>query len=346
MEREKDIKRLFQKFKDNSITRDEYQVLMDWIGTSGADSKLRKWMDEHWEELKKNGISPERESEPSQRFSRLVTRKEIRRASQRNRRWGAMYRHMAVAAVIVVLLGVASLWYFDVLKEAETPPVLITQSIAPGKKATIVLPDGTQVRLNSNSEITFPERFEGATREVSLRGEAFFEVTKDKTHPFIIKTGALETRVLGTSFNIMAYEGREGVEVSVATGKVSVKRRLPETLDGQRQQEVLLYPSEQVVYHPGSEEFVKSSIPADSIALWKDGILSFNRVSLEDAAVILEHWYGKKVILKNPALKHCIIRGKHKNESLANVLHSMQYALGIRYEIREDEVIIDGKGCQ
>src|SRR5690606_17182850 len=131
-------------------------------------------------------------------------------------------------------------------------------------------------------------------------------------------------------------EERKGVEVSVATGKVSVKHRLPETPDGEQQQEILLYPSERVVYHTGSEEFVKSSIPADSIALWKDGILSFNRVSLEDAAVILEHWYGKKVILKNPALKHCIIRGKHKNESLTNVLHSMQYALGIRYEIRED----------
>ena len=344
MNREKEIEILFKKFRENTISEEEYHRLMDWIKVSGSESRMRKWMDEHWEELKKNGEHPERETVSDTRFHQLLEKADKRRRVHRPRDREQGYVYYRVAAILVLLLSVSGIWYFKNREKPLPPPVMVTQHISSGEKATITLPDGTVVRLNSNTELVFPDRFSGDVREVTLRGEAFFEVTKDKKHPFLVKTGELTTRVLGTSFNIKAYENEEEVEVSVATGLVEVSKG--ETgKESEEEQHVLLNPSQQAVYREDEQNFITREVDIASIAMWKNGILSFNSTPLDQAAKMLERWYGVKVILKNPGLKKCVITGDHKNQGLSSVLHSFRYALGVSYEITKDTVIINGKDC-
>lgn len=348
MNREQDIEKLFKKFQENTITEEEYHRLMDWIKASGSESRIRSWMDARWEELKKNGDLPERNTISDARFRELMEkadkRHKIHRPEYKNK--GAYYK---LAAVLVLFLAIAGTMYYRNLNRTQPPPPeMVTQHISGGKKATVTLPDGTVVRLNSGSELTFPDRFPQNTREVVLQGEAFFDVVKDKKRPFIVRTGELTTRVLGTSFNVRAYENDGKVEVSVATGLVRVSGKTDKDAKDSTttKQQLLLSPSQQAVYRPEEKSFTKRKIDINSIALWKDGILSFDKTPLDEAAKMLERWYGVKVILENPELKHCVIRGRHKNESLANVLHTFQYSLGITYKITKDNVIISGKSCR
>lgn len=344
MNRKKEIEILFKKFRDNTISEEEYHRLMDWIRESGSESWMGKWMDAHWEELKKNGDLSERNTSRDIRFHKILEKADKRRRIHRPGSGKTRYRYYQVAAILILLLSVSGIWYYQNQEKPLPPPAMITQHISPGEKATITLPDGTVVRLNSNTELVFPDRFSGNTREVTLRGEAFFEVVKDKKHPFLVKTGELTTRVLGTSFNIKAYENEEEVQVSVATGLVKVSKGQAGQ-ESEEEQHVLLNPSQQAVYREGDQNFITREVDIASIAMWKEGILSFNRTPMDEAAKMLERWYNVKVILKNPGLKKCVITGDHKNQGLSSVLHSFRYSLGISYEITNDTVIINGKNC-
>lgn len=348
MNREEDIEKLFEKFRNNTITEEEYHLLIDWIRESGSESRVKDWMDTHWEELKKSGDVTERGRTSGIRFGKLMAKADSRARIYRPERKRSGLRYYKMTAVLVLFLAIAGMIYFK-NQDKPSPPAMVTQHISSGKKATVTLPDGTIVRLNSNSELTFPDRFYGNTREVTLRGEAFFKVVKDKKRPFIVKTGELTTKVLGTSFNVKAYDDEDEVAVSVATGLVQVSNENTEAdnnntiEEGKRQ--ILLNPSQEAVYKSMDSSFTRREVDVASIALWKDGILSFEKTPLDKAAKMLERWYGVKVILENPELKHCIIRGQHKNQSLASVLHTFEYSLGISYEMTKDSVTINGRRC-
>lgn len=123
-----------------------------------------------------------------------------------------------VAAVIVLLLtGGITLWHLS--SSPATEVKLMVKSTDPTQRAKITLPDGSMVHLNVNSTLTYPEEFEDGLRRVSLEGEAFFEVQRDTDRPFLVSSAGLETKVLGTSFNVNAYKGKEEM-VTVKSGKV------------------------------------------------------------------------------------------------------------------------------
>ncbi|WP_268224685.1 FecR family protein [Sinomicrobium oceani] len=340
MNREQEIEQLFKAFRENTISEEDYHRLMNWMKEHGSEEKVRSWMDEHWEALKKNEDPAKNDREL--RFNRMIEKADKKHRIRRPEKSKIKPWYYQAAAVLAVLLSVSWIWYGTDREEVPRPFILISKHIAPGEKATITLPDGTVVRLNSDSELVFPDRFSGNTRTVALKGEAFFEVTKDKEHPFLVKTGELTTQVLGTSFNVKAY--REEVEVSVATGLVEVRKGAG---DHQREEKnhVLLHPSQQAIYRKGDPGFTTRKVDLDSIGVWKEGILSFRQTPLDEAAGMLERWYGVKVILKNPELKACVITGDHKNQGLASVLHSFKYTLGISYEIKDGIVTINGKKC-
>ncbi|MBC9797107.1 FecR family protein [Sinomicrobium weinanense] len=345
MSREKDIERLFRKFRKNTITEEEYNRLMDWIRESGSENQLKQWMDAHWEELKKSADIAKQDTAVGARFRELMEKTDRRnRIHSPEKKTGL--RYYKAAAILILFLGIAGTIYYNNIEPPSPPATMITQHISNGKKATVTLPDGTVVRLNSNSELIFPEHFYGDTREVSLRGEAFFEVVKDKDHPFIVKARDLTTKVLGTSFNVKAYKSEDEVAVSVATGLVEVSKENTGTSDDPgKEKRMLLNPSQEAVYKPGDNSWTRRKVDVASIALWKEGILSFEKTPLDEAAKMLERWYGIKVILENPELKHCIIHGQHKDQSLSSVLLAFQYALGITYKITEGSVTISGRRC-
>jgi len=208
--------------------------------------------------------------------------------------------------------------------------VLITRSNPAGQKSTIDLPDGTKIHLNAESEIEFPQEFSADIRLVSLKkGEAFFEVQKE-LRPFLIQTGKVKIRVLGTSFNVKMI-GNESLQVALVTGKVSV-----DTENGSRMR---LEPNEMLVLEDGGA-FQKTGFDSKEVIGWKDNYLVFKTSGLPEIKRKLEQWYGVKIDLKGVFDEKWTYSGIYKDEMLENVLRGICMTSGMNYKINKKQITI------
>lgn len=242
-----------------------------------------------------------------------------------------------VAASIVLMTGGAYFVHINTKAEEKVDPIVeVTKTTEWGQKLNLTLADGTQIRLNSGSTITYPDRFEGDVREVALEGEAFFEVAKNPDKPFVIRSGEVLTTVLGTSFNINTYPDSQQIAVTVASGKVKV---------ASHENEIHLGPNEQGIFDKKTKTISKKMTDIVTFLNWKDGIIHFEDTRLSKVAESLERWYGVTFVFENENLRNCHITATYKNEILPAVLESIAYAKkGLRYEFLEnDEILIKGK---
>ena len=211
---------------------------------------------------------------------------------------------------------------------ATTSAQLMALSIPRGQDYHLTLADGTQVWLNAESHLEFPDRFTGDKREVRLQGEAYFEVKKDAKHPFIVYSDYLTTRVLGTAFNVRARSARDA-SVTLVTGRVLVK-----TQDADQ----VLTPGQQASL-AGSQLAVKA-VDTYPYTQWKEGFFYFDNESLFSIMQELARWYGVNVSFDDTSKMHVrlhfvVERNKSLGEAIANL-----NALGIVHARIEGGVIV------
>ena len=251
------------------------------------------------------------------------------------------YIWLPYAAAILILLSAAV--FFIRPADNITAPELAKTKDAPSVAKDSVhkwikLPDGTSVQLNANSHLDYPESFAGKkNREVSLTGEAYFDVKHDAAHPFIIHTGKIKTTVLGTAFNISAYSAKKGVTVTVTRGRVMVQ-------DEQKTLAVLT-PDQQLVWN-GDRSAKKLNVNADAAIEWKKSDLIMDDITLEDAAKMITSRYGMNVQFKNDKVKDCRFTAAFLNSNGINqVLSVLGDITGATLQLKNHTIIIDGNGC-
>jgi ferric-dicitrate binding protein FerR (iron transport regulator) len=226
-----------------------------------------------------------------------------------------------------------------------------------GSKSKLQLPDGTQVWLNSGSNISYDNDFGGTTRQVRLTGEAFFDVVKDNARPFIIHTTTVDIKVLGTAFNVRSYPEEKVTETALIRGAVEV------TLKANADKKIYLKPNEKLIVSNDSALVKNDSIrvadarkrPAamtltqvhhlnkDTVAsevLWTKNKLVFDGETLGEVALKLERWYGVKVIIQGDELKDIEYTGVFDDDNLTEVLYALQLSGNFKYVVRRNEVII------
>jgi len=226
-----------------------------------------------------------------------------------------------------------------------------------GSKSKLQLPDGTQVWLNSGSNISYDNDFGGRTRQVRLTGEAFFDVVKDNARPFIIHTATVDIMVLGTAFNVRSYPEEKVTETSLIRGAVEV------VLKANADKKILLKPNEKLIvsndstivkYDSAGTKDVRRNAAAmtltqvhhlnkDSVAsevLWTKNKLVFDGETLGEVALKLERWYGVKVIIQGDELKNIEFTGVFDDDNLTEVLYALQLSGNFKYVIKRNEVII------
>ena len=257
---------------------------------------------------------------------------ELRRKDLRNR----LTWKMAASALLIIGMGWGS---YRLYEDMSAPKIAwIEKSTRKGQKATIKLTDGTTVYLNVDSKLSFPKHFTQDKREVVLEGEAFFEVAKNAKRPFIVKSGDLTTTVLGTSFNIKAFEA-EPLQVTVASGKVKVRANSRNSASS----EVYLDSHQQVFYNG---YLTKQEVDIGPLIAWKEKVLHFEEASLEEVVVVLERWFNVSITIENEQLRHCKISGKYSDEKLMNIMESLEHILGIEYRMQDErKLIINGEKC-
>lgn len=222
----------------------------------------------------------------------------------------------------------------QVIQQVKT----ITRTLPKGQKLSMVLPDGSRVYLNAESSITFPERFEGESRTVELKGEAYFDVAKNEHKPFIVRAGQIAAIVVGTSFNINSFPEQDEISVSLVSGKVSV---FPKSDFQDNAGEVILTEGEKVTIDKISSETVKSSFDAAVEVGWKDGLLVFEGDDYKQVMAKLERWFGVAFIANNKPLGHWEIKGRFDNLSLEEVLDNLKYTNKIDYRIDNKTVYLN-----
>ena len=260
-------------------------------------------------------------------------------------------------------VAAASLIIFFIFFYTTSPGGKVNHSIAqntvstkPGSKSKLQLPDGTQVWLNSDSKITYDESFLGEFREVQLTGEAYFDVAKDKEHPFIIHTQTMDLKVLGTAFNVRSYANEKNTETSLIHGSIEI------TLKNNPDKKIILKPEEKLIIqnnafslqHPAKEvdnnlkelpmmilgkiHFLKKDSSATE-TLWVKNKLAFDDESLESIASKIERWYDVKVIITDEKLKQANYSAVFTDESLPDVIEALSIG-NFRYTINKKEIII------
>ncbi len=241
-----------------------------------------------------------------------------------------------VAVAIMVLFGLLFVFQEDPNSDTEVIPqtgTMVEKKAAFGQRLTATLPDGSTVRLNGGSHLTYPKDFSDTVRQVSLTGEGFFEVVRDEARPFRIISGEVNVHVLGTSFNVRCYQEEE-TEVSVKTGSVAVSAN-------DSSAEVVLKPNEWVAYNP-KERVLRKEVITNPEAMfgWTEGILLFEEQSIQAILNTLSRWYGKGFKVSKTLNNQKHFTAKYKNGTLKQVLESLSFAYDFNFKIKENDVMI------
>lgn len=279
------------------------------------------------------------------------------------------WRRVGYAAAAAGLIGLA--WWL--LQPAHHPNTLIaghpakTEEIQAkaGARTGLVLPDGTQVWLNSNSKLRYSEEYNITGREVTLEGEAFFDVVKDAGRPFIVHAAPIDIKVLGTAFAIKSYPQEETVEATLLRGSIEVMRK-----DNPGTARVILKPNEKLVFSKhlptlaGPDPMTKTTGPAfpappPSITInsirkdvpdsnkvetaWMYNRLVFQGDSFKELAVKMERWYNVKIVFRDESLNSYRFGGAFANETVEQAFQALQFTAAFDYKINGNEIELYAK---
>jgi ferric-dicitrate binding protein FerR (iron transport regulator) len=229
----------------------------------------------------------------------------------------------------------------------------------PGSKTRIELPDGSIVWLNSGSKLTYNGDFNKETREVTLTGEGYFDVAKNKEKPFVIHTSTINVKVLGTVFNLRAYPQDKKTETSLIHGSVEV------TIRNRPNNKIILSPNEKLIVENGASFLEKRKekaanaekdpveniisvnritySPVDSTIAeteWINNRLVFRDESFEDLAVKMERWYNIKIEINDQRLREYRLSGTFETETITQALDALKISLPFRYEQDGNKILV------
>ncbi|WP_217602308.1 FecR family protein [Chitinophaga sp. GbtcB8] len=240
---------------------------------------------------------------------------------------------LKIAASLILLLGAGY-----VLQKLWPSATHWQEAVAQDHPLQLRLSDSSVVWLNAGSRLRYPDKFNGPQREVELlTGEACLNVTQDPAHPFIIRSGSIHTRVLGTIFNVRAYEKLAIVQVTVQQGKVAVQADPVQQLAGRQ---VILLPDEQLTFYTQQQNWKKEHRDATNISAWTSGRLLFNNERLDLIAMQLEQTYGVHITFADNTLPaYRITAGFEAPDSLNDVLDALSLANKLHYTIDHHNII-------
>ena len=272
------------------------------------------------------------------------------------KKWGYILTGFAVC------LCIAAIIFFDNSKVQgkETIDQLAKNEISTrkGSKTKLLLPDGTQVWLNASSKLDYTKDYGNKIREVTLSGEAYFDVVKNTEKPFVIHTSKMDIKVLGTAFNVKCYPGEKTTETSLVRGSIEVTMK-------DRQEKIMLKPNEKLIIN---NEEVRQDLKTVSVkqtqsvsqkpiillshltllqkdntiieTAWVQNRLIFVSETFEDVALKMERWYSVHIEFANESVKAARLTGNFEKETIVEALNALQFTTKFSYTIKNNIVTI------
>jgi ferric-dicitrate binding protein FerR (iron transport regulator) len=236
------------------------------------------------------------------------------------------------AAIVLLIVGLSgSIGYF--ISRSTIPDSGYAGIVVPnGERSKVILPDGSTVQLNGGSELKFSPVFRSGKRTVFLEGEAFFDVTHDRSHPFIVETGNLQIKVLGTRFNVSSYPDDQIITTYLEEGKVEI------TIGGK--DGTLLKPSEVLEFDRMDGKASKKVINDHRFSDWTRGVLNIKGETIEELAKKLERRFDIRIAFGDDEVRKRVYSGSIKDESLDTVLEALRFASSLQYEKQGKRVLL------
>ncbi len=306
---------LLQKYIAGNATEDEKRRVTEWIQASPENRR------EYMAQRKLYDIALWRTDAET-----------MQPMSKKHFTWRRMSWEVGKVAAIFILafLGIR---YWD-LKSAEEEKTSLQSIYVPaGQRAELMLADGTKVWLNSRSTLTFPGEFTGATRDVKLDGEGYFDVARNEKQPFVVETNRYDVRVLGTEFNVIAYAKDSVWETSLLKGAVEIWK------PGSDVGTLRLEPNTMVSLK--ENKLVKGRIREPDYFLWREGLLCFHNISVRDMMEKLKLYYGVDIVVNNQKLLQNRYTGKFRTkDGVEHVLRVLRLNNAFTYTMNEETNVI------
>jgi ferric-dicitrate binding protein FerR (iron transport regulator) len=327
---------LLAKYLSNEVSSHEKLEVEAWLDQSEENreelEQSRKMLDNIDAFYKANGYDS---VDAWQNVKAKITQPEMKVIQHKKFRKEVITRFYKYAAVIVfaILLGSAGFYIGFRNKITEVYSEIIS---TPNQVINeYILPDGSVVALNSNSKLVFPKHFKGNTREVTIEGEAFFEVTPNPEKPFIINAGKAQVKVVGTSFNVSAYPETEAVEVVVKTGKVQVISKNQENVSNLS--EVFLIPGEKGTFDNRNSIVEKSENTNPNYLAWKTHDFIFEDVPLNQVFKCLEKTYHVNIQVNNPELNDLKLNAQFNKKSIDFILNVVELTFNLELSVDNEQ---------
>ena len=289
-----------------------------------------KYTDTELEEILNKLVASTRS--PRGRFSATTSYPELEKRLKSHTRCLTLIRTFSAAAAVALLC--LSVWTAYLYMQ----PVTIQTVSTLAETRTVCLSDGSTVTLNHYSSLSYPEKFKSDKREVKLNGEAYFEVNKNKKHPFIVQTETIDVQVLGTHFNVDAYQNNPAVKTTLLTGSVAVSNKSNSV-------RMILKPNEIAIYNKVGNKLTRqvTKNAKDEIS-WRDGEFIFDNLPLGEIARELSNSFDTPIHIADTSLQSYRISARFRNgEDLETILSVLHHAGYFNYSQNNKQIVITTK---
>lgn len=325
---------LLIRFLTHRCTPEELKEVDEWIVADQANAGWLFEMERIWSFKDELRFSDKREIETAYAcfISCLQGKEEKLNVVNMNKVYTApVYLSWIKYAAAVILIGLLSFNLYFLVK--EEPVSMNMVEVPNGQRASLTLSDGTKVWLNSHSKFIYPAQFSSKSRHVALEGEGFFEVTRNEKSPFIVQADLFQVKVLGTQFNVKAYE-KEPSSVTLAEGKVEVV-----TTDNKHR--ITLKPNEQITYSKENGLTINKSVNATLVRVWTSGEAAYVNKRLDEIAIDLERRFDVHIRIQDQALNAEIFTCRFKETAtIGQVLTLLKDTRKLDYKIQGDHIEI------
>lgn len=321
------------RFVNNRTSSEENKEVMDWLSLDGSEDKFISLLQRSWDSKQPEAVNESKQRQILDNIHKATLKS--RKPHEGSQLFGMFLKSGRIAATFALLVFSAYFLYVAVMQQekestrVDVPAIKIYKHVAAGEKLRLLLPDKSEVIVNSLSTLSFYSDFGIRNREIELDGEAYFSVAPNRDMPFQVKTGSVVTTALGTAFNAFARDSE--VEISLTEGSVNVANEA---------QILSLNPGEMASFHEEhGTDLTKGKFDPVKTTLWKEGKIQFQSKPLQDILKSLEKWYGVQFEIN--AYDNRKVTGLFNNESLEDILTGLGFSLDFDYQINQKNVIIN-----
>jgi len=317
-----DINELIVRKFSGEATPEENKIIENWVNESQENKDFFNDLNDIWLSSGQN-ISKDSEYDVEKAIQKFIARTRLVNLKRNQRH--QIFNILRYAAMIILALAIP-FTYWIAQKPKQVADTYTTVTCAFGDKTSVILPDSSQVWLNSGSKITFNNNFKEGSRQLFLEGEGYFSVKKDADNPFFVNTSKLNVKVLGTEFNLKAYPDEVNVAVTLVSGSLQVKNG---------ESEEMITPGQKLLYKKDDQTLtVENLSDLAPETEWTNSRLVFRNTSLEELERKLERWFDVEIEFADATVKNRRFSGTLERESILEVISYFGISQYVDYNIK------------